>query len=537
MRGRQPIVAAVLAAITMLLGTLGGFRGLNLWSLWLVDGAERFSHWRETGTPEALQAAFADGNGLMYGAPYIASLLGGGDAVFGARFAAVLASGLVAWLVYVWGARMSGPRGGVASVVFLWCVPRFWAAVTVASPSIFMLAGTLLLWRMVMLTRDDPRWFGPAAFLGGAALALGLPVWLTLLPLAWLVLVKPETLRAGLVGIRSTSVFTLALPLVCAAVFVALAPWLHHDSAERAVEMMGVWVERPAEPFLVQGVRWGQARMWPWTPVLLLFVTTPAPLWLAGLGLPLLRLRGTPTKANSRGWNDADVRQEWVAFALWGIILPVLLRSVFHGGADLLLLLSVACVLAAGTVVSAAVRITADLLAGVVTRGGVAAPAEGGVVSSHHRLAMFAMWLGVLAVISAADVSRCDGVWEAYRSGVVGGTHGATLRGYSRYPHGPVPIAPLRLAVNSGARRFAVLANAWEVRPVMQRYATLGLLPPDTAVVSLGEADAIVISFDDTLPELYDVASDWALMASSSPERIYRTEVDGVTVFAVGRLP
>ncbi len=49
----------LVACMGMLVLAVQPFRGLSLWALWQVRATERAEHWMDTGTREALEAAFA----------------------------------------------------------------------------------------------------------------------------------------------------------------------------------------------------------------------------------------------------------------------------------------------------------------------------------------------------------------------------------------------------------------------------------------------------------------------------------------------
>lgn len=488
---------AVAAAFTLLAAGMQPFRGLNLWSLWVVDAAERMHGWRTTGGEHALRAAFDDPNGVPPLLAYTASVLGGGDGLLGARLATMAAAAVVAWIVHVWSRELAGERAAWAATLALWLQPRFWGAVTVPAPTLFAVAGVLVLWRVTLRARDDGRWFAPAAVLGALGLATGLPAWTALAPLAWLVLVDAGSVTRGQVRIRRVGAWTLALPLLWCALLVAVIPWLHQDTGERLGMMIGLWVERPAEPFLVAGRWWGAIRMWPWTPLQWLALTTPAAL-LCGV----VAFAGTFV-------SERDRRQEYVAFVIWAFCLPVVVRSVFHGGIDVMLFPAVALAVGFGQICAS--------LTGV------------------GRVRWLPVGLcAVVVLVSAVDVARAGGVWEGYRTGVVGGAPGAAAGGTSRFPHGPIAPEPLVAATERGARRFAVLANEWEIRPVFDRYRVMGLLPEDAQLTGLAEADAVVLSLDDALPEFYSVVSDWSMFERGAPDAVLAVRVQGVPVFAVG---
>lgn len=492
-----PVELACVAALTLVAVAAMPFRGLNLWSLWFVDSTSRMTSWRAGGGEDAMRAAFADPNAVPPVGPWLSSLLSS-DALFGARFGAALAAAAVVALVYGWAGSHFGRRGAVMAAAALLLQPRFWGAATVPGPTIWALLGVVVLWRTTLAARDDLRAL-PLAIVGGAfGLASGLPAWTAAAPLAWLILVQPGTTQAGLVRIRAVGLWTLLLPALWVGLLVAAVPWLHADPVDRLGSMFFVWLERPAEPFLAAGRLWGRIRMWPWTPLQMVAATTPLVLVLTALaGLPRRRVR------------EVDGSQERTALYAWAALLPFVLRSAFHGGMDLLIFPALAL---------------AFLVADASSR-----------VGPLPMLRAFpAAVCAVVVLVGAADLARSGGVWEGYRSSAIGGARGAVERGWSRYPHGPVPPQPLQWASERGARRFAIVSNEWEARPVFEYYRERGILPADAVLVGSAEADAFAIALDDALPELYGALRDWMMFASSSPDAVSAHVVEGVPVFAVG---
>src|SRR5690606_34484303 len=133
------------------------------------------------------------------------------------------------------------------------------------------------------------------------------------------------------------------------------------------------------------------------------------------------------------------------------LLLPVVLRSGFHGGVDLMIFPAFALALSFGVAAQRFVR------------------SEGAARSG-------ALLVSCVLVVSWADASRGRGAWEAWRSGLAGG-EGLAARGTSRYAHGPVPLSLLQESMRGGARAAHVLTNAWEIHPVFGAYVDRGFLP------------------------------------------------------------
>lgn len=506
MRRREPIIGALLAAATVVAAASVPFRGLNLWSLWLVEAAGRFVEWRAGTLP--MEAAFSDPNGVLPFIPWMCAVIGGGDALLGLRVGAALAGGILAFAVFAWGCRLGRWPVGLLAVFFLWVTPRFWGAVTVPSATIFVVAATVVSWRLVIAVRDDARWFGPALLAGAFALGTAASTWLWMLPLAWVVMLPAGGIARGEARIRPTSLLVLALPVACVVAFVALTPWLHDETGARLGSLLGTWIERPAEPFLVSGTLFGPARPWPWSIACAVLATTPVTVAVAAMSLLLVRW--------VRGWSlDSDAVQEFVVFTVWAVFLPVLLRSAYHGGADLLLFAHIAACLAAATAIA----------------GPAWAAARANGIVRAVPAAVAALLVLACAAVEVAPAAEAP---EGFRSGWVGGEVGAGARGFARYPHGPLPPPVVRDLAEQGARRFAILTNAWELGPVFERYRRLGLVPQDATVVGVEQADAVLIAFDDTLPELYVIAPDWASFERAASSRVIRWKIGSVTLFAGG---
>jgi hypothetical protein len=207
-------------------------------------------------------------------------------------------------------------------------------------------------------------------------------------------------------------------------------------------------------------------------------------------------------------------RHDLWALGIFLLGLPFLLRSIYFAGADLLGVGAIFVAILAG--------IGLDLVvASLVARLGRVATV------------VVVVALGALAVGDMADVGT---EFESYYSGLAGGTEGATLRGYSRYAHPPVPVEELSVLSDSGVRRLAILTNAWELRPVIRRYREIGLVSPEFELVELARAQSIVVHVDDTLPELYSVIRDVALFVAGSPESTLFVGSERAPLFVFGRI-
>lgn len=494
--------ASGFASLAVVIAAAIPFRGLSLWALWQVEVAEKFAAWQESGDEELMRIAYENGGGVLPTIPrFVATFFD--DPLFGVRATALCAVAAIIGSVYVLVANRVGRRAAAFSVISLALIPRFWAAATVPSATIFATAAVLVLWVTLLAARDDWRWAPVSLFAMTLALGTHPVAWLFLLPAAWVVLVRPGSITGGTVGIRAVGLWMLILPILAVMLFVITNEYYHEDSAARLGESLVLWLERPTEPFLYAGARVGHARLLPHVPLVLLAITIPGALVAAAVG-GVYAIRGL----------SAGSRHDLWAFGVISLLLAFLLRSVYFAGADMLLLGAVFVAILAGIGLDFA-------FSALVARFGDA---------------ITLVLVASLFVISAADVVRCEMNFESYYSGVVGGTAGAVQRGYSRYAHAPVPVSELRTLSQSGVTKLAILTNAWELRPVIERYRDLGVVGADFQLVDLVQAQAIVVHFDDGLPELYDVIRDVGLFAAGSPESTLVVGSEQTPLFLFGRV-
>ena len=503
MSARKDIVwSSTAAALVAVVSAAIPFRGLNLWALWQVEAAERFARWQESGDEGHMGAAFDNSAGILPSVPRLVGMFFD-DALLGVRAASVLAIAVLVFCVARLATRMAGRRAAMLAVATLVLLPRFWAMATVPSATVFCAAAVLALWTSGLAARDN--WRHAPVFLAVLTFCLGVhpAVWIFLLPFAWVVLVQPETISRGRAEIRPVGLWMLVLPVLAMMLYVVVHPYFHDDTLERLATSLNVWLERPAEPFLYAGQRIGSARLLPHVPVHFLALTTPAALFAAACG-GVLAIRGL----------RAEARHDLWALGIFALGLPFLMRSVYFGGVDLLGVGAVFVAILAG--------IGLDL-------------AMTSIGARFGRVAAVGL-VGAVGLLSAADAADAGTEFESYYSGVIGGTEGAVLRGYSRYPHPPVPIPELRALSDSGVRRMHIVTNGWELRPVIGRYIEMGVVAPDFELVDLPRAQAIVVHVDDTLPEFYSVARDVGLFMANSPGSALLVGSESAPLFIFGRI-
>lgn len=500
--GVHRLAAVVAGVLTAIAAAALPFRGLNLWALWQVESVERFARWLDSGDETLMGAAFDNSPGVLPTVPRLVAMLFD-DALLGVRVLGALAAGVCVYCMVRLVTRAAGFRAALLAFAALVVIPRFWAMATVPSATVFLVAAVLSMWTACIAARDDWRWTPVFLLVLTAALGVHPAAWLFLLPLAWMVLVEPGTIRRGRVQIRAVGLWMLVVPSLSLMLFVVVHPYFHDDTATRVAELLNVWLERPAEPFLYRGSRLGSARILPHVPLHLLAITIPGALAAAACG-GVYAIRGLSVAARHDLWS----------VGLFLLFLPFLLRSVYFGGADLLAL---------GAIFVA-------MLSGIGLNHALTA-----VHGRFGSSAGVALIVGAL-VVSAVDVSNAGTRFEAYYSGLIGGTRGAVDRGHSRYAHPPVPVAELAALSESGVRRLAILTNGWELRPVIGRYRELGIVAADFELVEITEAQAIVIHLDDTLPELYPVLRDMSLFVSGAPSSAMIVGDEAAPLIVFGRI-
>ncbi|MCB9531521.1 MAG: hypothetical protein H6700_07130 [Myxococcales bacterium] len=483
------------------------FRGLSLSSLWLLDAVARFDVWRAGGDVAAMRAAFADPEGVLPFVPWVASLLPF-PSLLALRVLGVVAAGVTAASVASIGHRFWGAGAGFFAACALLALPRFVAAATTTTPTIFALAAVSSLVAVALASRDDARWLPLLAAVGGAAWSTSLYAWLAAVGVAYLVVVDAgRRPTAGHVRIRAVPLATLLMPALWAGALIAAAPYLHAHTFERLGRLLGVWLERRGEPLLFAGRFYGAARIPALSPPVMWAISAPVAVVIVAVGGAVAAVGGVGSR------RPADARQVWGTIVALAWALPVALRSAYHGGVDLWALGALPLALSAGVGLEGARAAICSRL----PRG----PAVAGVA------------LVALAAVAASEVRPVAGRYEAFFSAAIGGVSGAVDAGYSRSAHAPVP-PEIGEALRGEVCDFAVLSGSWELRPVLDRYRQLGLIGADCRLVDPSAARLAVLVYDDTLPEFYTSLADF--VAATGPD-VWRVTADGVTLIAVGAVP
>lgn len=482
-------------------------RGWTLWGLWHREVVQAFAALSQGGD---LRLAYDNAHGIWPLVPRLVAALGGDGGTL--RTLAALSAGATAAAVAYWGHVARGRYAALLAVALLCATPLFWEVATSRGPTMPALA--LLSWWAVATWRGvcDHRWAAAALVLCCVCLQASLYAWFLLLPLAWIVLAEPRP-RGGRVTLRPVPLLLLAAPLVALVLLVATNEWLHEDTSERLGAWLARWLERPAEPFLWGGERYGDIRVPWWLPVAEWAVRLPPFVALtAGLGAVGAAVRGAiPCRTGALRLALVLLAAAWA--------LPVGLRSPDHAGHHLLAFgLPPLCVLAAVFVHDAAAR------------WGAALPLRGA-----RALVIAAVVIAGLVPASAAVVTSWP-LPESYVSGLQGGPLGRVAHGASRISHPPL-LPRVATALQSAAPegKVHVMSNGWEFEPLLRDWASREAPEWPLHFVPPSEAEAVLVVFDDTLPELYGAWGD--LRASLADAERWELRAGGVPLFWVLSYP
>jgi hypothetical protein len=512
------------AAAVALVASMVPFRGFNLWAVWQLESAQRFVVWRAQHTPDTLAAAFAGDVVVFPLTGYLASLATSDPAALLAPLRTLSLVAAVVVALYTWSAarRAAGPVAGVVAVAALLTTPRFVGAITSIGPTAVAMGAVCLAAAVVLRAARSARWawlLGPALF---AACASSLSGFLLLIPVFWLLFVGRGAGRAeaGKLAVRPATLgMLLAIPVALG--MFAIFPYFRVDTADRLGELLSYWLTRGAEPWLYFGERYGVERI-PWVaPAVVLSLTMPviaATLMWLGVGATVASWRISHASDDVRD-DVRDGQHETLRHAkvllLWALVVPVVLRSLFHGGVDLL-----AFAVPFGAV-----------LAGV----GAALIIRAIAPQVRRRLAVAT---GVTALIVASAAFESAGAMrapEAFYNAAIGSTRGAAAAGFSRAAHAPLPVVGAQIALSNGPR-VALLTNAWEYRPVLDAYRRFGWIGDDPVYVEPAAADAIIMHHDETLPETWNVSAELA-SARATMEHAVVFELDGLPLVSFFRRP
>jgi hypothetical protein len=468
------LLALSIAPLSFLVAARVGDRGQNLWSVWLLEHAERLTQARALPTQEA-HALLAQAPVLFPLPSAIVSIVAPGrEAGALELFGLLSAVACVAW-VGVAASRVAGTFAGVIAGFALLCCPLFWSAATVASPTVFSAAAFAAF--VSMSAPGSDRGLARSVGLAGAlfaALYSGLVGWLWLAPAFILLFVRSEDGWGRIVVGPVAWHRLLVLPVAIGGGL--LLPGLPGAGLDGLGILLRAWLVVPSEPVLYFGQIYADARLPILAPWVLLAARTPlAVLLLAGYGAWFGRRR--PGTHSIVWFGVLSISASWI------FVTP------YVGGHDLLAISCVPLSVLAGTGGSRWARKVADGLRHV---GRGSRPRTGRIV--------VAAALG----ISWIQPVRSAPHWEASWSGLLGGTEGASARGFSRAWRLPIPpqILDGTSARSDGHLYVWAPVNAWELRPVLERMARQGAIRP-VRFVGLDDADYVVLKWEDSAAELY----------------------------------
>lgn len=452
-------------------------RGWNLWFSWQVDATERFERWLNGGGADAGRAAFEQAPRLFPLTGWLAAAASPTSGHAEALHAmGVVSAAAIAAMLFLAANRYRGAVAGLVATALFAGAPRLWTAAELYPSTLLGTALATAVLLLLTLCKGRAAWVVASALLA-VGLLCGLPNW-WLLPLGlYLLLVDPRaTAPSGLLQLREGA-WPRLLTVVTFLVFALLVPPPLRTPKAWA-DMFRVWFDAGAEPMLVGGELFGKERLSLGAVGALLFRTLPPLFWPGLLAAAGLLMAGRDASGRAA---LCPVLLRWFGALAFLLLMPVVFRSAYHGGQELLVYLLPLLALLAGLGLTAAVDLAA------------------------RRIAALEPWTAAIVVgllgLASLDVTRAWSLPEAYGVGWQGGTAGLVRDGYSRYAHGPLPIEWLVDQVGTGPARIGLAANEWEYRPLVEAYIRRGWLPRGSSVSQIGNADGVLVPFEDALPE------------------------------------
>jgi hypothetical protein len=462
-------VAAVLAARPV--------RGWNLWFAWQVDATERFERWLNGGGADAGRAAFEQAPRLFPLTGWLAAAASPSSGHAEALHAiGILSGAAIAAMLFLAANRCRGVVAGLVATALFAGAPRLWIAAELYPSTLLGTALATAVILLLTLCKGRAAWVGASALLA-VGLLCGLPGW-WLLPLGlYLLLVDPHAAApGGLLQLREGAWPRLIVVGLFLLVALLIPPPLRTPKGWGA--LFRVWLEAGAEPMLVAGELFGRERLSVGAVFALLLRTLPPLFWPGLLATAGFLMAGRDASGRVA---LCPVLRRWFGALAFLIAMPVVFRSGYHGGQDLLFYLLPLLALLAGLGITTAVDLAA------------------------RRIVALEPWTAAILVgllgLASLDVTRAWSLPEAYGVGWQGGTAGLVRDGYSRYAHGPLPIEWLADQVGDGPARIGLAANEWEYRPLVEAYIRRGWLPKGSRIAPVGEADGVLVPFEDALPE------------------------------------
>jgi hypothetical protein len=484
------IDGALIASFAAMLWAACGDRGLNLWALSNLRFVLGVNSWVNSSEGATLDAAFNGAVRYFPGPALLASYLFGSSAMeTGLRLLGIAAGALVVWGTWSSAHSIAGRAPAAVVGVVLALHPWMASAVTVASPTVFVVAG-LALSTSLLLRKGErgPVWSAALAVVLAWSLLASSEGWLWLVAVFAMLFIDfgSDQTTHGRVRIRTVALWELAVIPAAVLLAIALNPWWLEDPAHHVGQGLRHWLRAAPEPWLFFGERFGQERMSWWVPPLGSLLWLPAVLVVPTLTGLLAATWGAVTRARPSHWLVLiPVVGSWTL--LWSM------RTAWHGGVDLRLWVLITALLCSAL----GLRVLLNLDRSASPLG----------ASRRNRGLLLA---GVVTFVLADALPSLSSP-ESWHSTLIGRTAGAAASGMWRNPHAPIaPEFAEQLSSQFGGLRWVVVVNDWEWHPVLDYYAETGRISP-VVWSSLANADIAIVVYEDAAPELY---SNWPDIAA-----------------------
>ena len=462
---------------------------------------------------------------------------------------AVLFACLV-FLIGLMGLETGGSVGALTAALGAASIPRLFGLASVVG---FGMAAVFFITLAIYLLYRTAK--TPAlALLAAPAIAaaihatsfIGFFVWV---PWLYTSITRPKvpTLTDGRTDSPPVPLWTIVA--VAAGLFLALFayPYIRFETKDHTIAWLTHFLRQPAEPFSYQGEIWGHRRI-PWhaAPYLLAVTVPIVYLLLAAAGLrfgPRYRsltqkkglqwLRFMPFAPTPSGPDFHPLMRLAQVSLIIALTLPLLLRSPYFGGVDLIALALPWFLVFAAAGAARILPLAFDLIPNNKTN-----PLFSSLTQATAATLLFALLLGPPVL----ELARFHPFEEAYYSWIIGGPEGARKRALPRYPNGPVPNA-----------LEAEISNALPQRPVgvgfmltrdrsdsNLRRAMQQRLIPDSFKLhpSVFDADIAVLPHDDLDPNYENALTDFYRTINDAPDSTLITfERGSVPIYSLGIVP
>ncbi|MGF1467712.1 MAG: ArnT family glycosyltransferase [Sandaracinaceae bacterium] len=234
----------------------------------------------------------------------------------GYRFFGMLTGGLLLWLIYVFGAQTYGRSAGLFASLAFALMPRIFYHSQLDAFDVPIALMTTLVTYAYCRAIGDWRWLPILGLCYGLALATKHNAWI--LPLIFLIhmaFVAATERRhrrfGGAPRVALTPYWLLAMLLIGPIVFVALWPWLWHDTLQRFGEYAGFHFGHTHYNMAYFGVNYFRAPVpmsYPWVMTVLTVSAVTLVLALIGIGARARAL--LPFGLEERWWPNGSVRPD-----------------------------------------------------------------------------------------------------------------------------------------------------------------------------------------------------------------------------------